>query len=103
MPDMDGIDAATRLYQEAPVPVILVSAYHDPELVERAMTEWVELPRMTRAEERTVALEAEDHSDLRSARRHMEPRTFAQGLRQFPQGVGGLLGSDGRPDGADQQ
>src|SRR5262249_52367832 len=36
MPDMDGIDAATRIYQEAPVPVILVSAYHDPELITRA-------------------------------------------------------------------
>jgi two-component system, response regulator PdtaR len=36
MPDMDGIDAAARLYREQPVPVILVSAYHDPELVARA-------------------------------------------------------------------
>jgi two-component system, response regulator PdtaR len=36
MPDMDGIDAATRLYEENPVPVILVSAYHDPELIRRA-------------------------------------------------------------------
>ena len=36
MPDMDGIDAATTIYREAPVPVILVSAYHDPELIARA-------------------------------------------------------------------
>jgi response regulator NasT len=36
MPDMDGIDAAVRLYRERPVPVILVSAYHDPDLVARA-------------------------------------------------------------------
>ena len=36
MPDMDGIDAATHLYQEAPVPVILVSAFHEPELIARA-------------------------------------------------------------------
>ena len=36
MPDMDGIDAAVRIYRSAPVPVILVSAYHDPELVNRA-------------------------------------------------------------------
>jgi response regulator NasT len=36
MPDMDGIEAATRLYQERPIPVILVSAYHDPELIRRA-------------------------------------------------------------------
>jgi two-component system, response regulator PdtaR len=36
MPDMDGIDAATQIYRERPVPVILVSAYHDPELIARA-------------------------------------------------------------------
>jgi AmiR/NasT family two-component response regulator len=36
MPEMDGIDAATQIYQERPVPVILVSAYHDAALVERA-------------------------------------------------------------------
>jgi response regulator NasT len=36
MPDMDGIDAAVQIYRERPVPVILVSAYHDPALLERA-------------------------------------------------------------------
>jgi response regulator NasT len=36
MPDMDGIDAATRIYRERPVPVILVSAYHDADLIARA-------------------------------------------------------------------
>ncbi len=36
MPDMDGIDAAIKIYQEEPVPVILVSAYHDPALIQRA-------------------------------------------------------------------
>jgi len=36
MPDMDGIDAATQIYLEKPIPVILVSAYHDPELIARA-------------------------------------------------------------------
>jgi response regulator NasT len=36
MPDIDGIDAATQIYRERPVPVILVSAYHDAALLERA-------------------------------------------------------------------
>ncbi len=36
MPEMDGIDAATALYKETPVPVILVSAFHDEALVQRA-------------------------------------------------------------------
>jgi response regulator NasT len=36
MPDMDGIDAAVALYQQRPVPIILVSAYSEPELIARA-------------------------------------------------------------------
>lgn len=36
MPDMDGIDAAVQIYRHHPIPVILVSAYHDPELIARA-------------------------------------------------------------------
>jgi response regulator NasT len=36
MPDMDGIDAAVELYKDNPIPVILVSAYHDPDLITRA-------------------------------------------------------------------
>jgi response regulator NasT len=36
MPDMDGIDAAVQIYRQAPIPVILVSAYHDPEFIRRA-------------------------------------------------------------------
>jgi two-component system, response regulator PdtaR len=36
MPDMDGIDAALQISRNEPVPVILVSAYDDPQLVTRA-------------------------------------------------------------------
>jgi response regulator NasT len=36
MPDMDGIDAAMQIYRKTAIPVILVSAYHDPELIRRA-------------------------------------------------------------------
>jgi two-component system, response regulator PdtaR len=36
MPGMDGIDAAIEIYREQPIPVILVSAHHDPELIKRA-------------------------------------------------------------------
>ncbi len=35
MPDMDGIDAIVELGRDEPIPAILVSAYHDPELFER--------------------------------------------------------------------
>ena len=36
MPDLDGIEAAVALGRDEPVPVILVSAYHQPQLFERA-------------------------------------------------------------------
>ena len=36
MPDMDGIAAAAAISQGEPIPVILVSAYHRPQLFERA-------------------------------------------------------------------
>ncbi|HMF18889.1 MAG TPA: response regulator [Gemmataceae bacterium] len=36
MPDMDGIDAACHIYGDSPIPVILVSAYHDADLIARA-------------------------------------------------------------------
>jgi response regulator NasT len=36
MPDMDGIEAAEAISRDEPLPVILVSAYHRPQLFERA-------------------------------------------------------------------
>jgi len=36
MPDMDGIEASSEICRERPLPVILVSAFHDAELIERA-------------------------------------------------------------------
>jgi AmiR/NasT family two-component response regulator len=36
MPDMDGLDAAEAIEQERAVPIIIVSAHSDPELLTRA-------------------------------------------------------------------
>src|SRR5262245_37367913 len=41
MPDMDGIDASHEICRQTPVPVILVSAYDDPELLARADAHYV--------------------------------------------------------------
>jgi AmiR/NasT family two-component response regulator len=41
MPDMDGIAASSAICAERPVPVILVSAYHDPQLIDRATSDHV--------------------------------------------------------------
>jgi sigma-B regulation protein RsbU (phosphoserine phosphatase) len=41
MPDMDGIEAARVLNARRRVPVVLVSAYHDPEMVQRAEADYI--------------------------------------------------------------
>jgi len=41
MPEMDGIDAATEIYRQNAIPVILVSAFHDRELIERAQSDHI--------------------------------------------------------------
>jgi response regulator NasT len=41
MPELDGIEACVQICRESCVPVILVSAYHDPALIERAEADHV--------------------------------------------------------------
>ena len=41
MPELDGIEASRQICAQRPVPVILVSAYHDPALIERAAADHV--------------------------------------------------------------
>jgi response regulator NasT len=36
MPGTDGIEATVQICRDRPVPIILVSAYHDPQLIARA-------------------------------------------------------------------
>lgn len=41
MPDMDGLAAAKQVSKDHPTPVIIVSAFHDPEFVQRAQEDYV--------------------------------------------------------------
>lgn len=41
MPIMDGIDAAIEIYRQTAIPVILLSAFHDSELIERAASDHI--------------------------------------------------------------
>lgn len=36
MPEMDGLEAAEEIYRHRPVPIIIVSAYHDEEFIRKA-------------------------------------------------------------------
>jgi CheY-like chemotaxis protein len=37
MPKLDGIDAARRILDERPIPIVMVTAYGEQELVARAV------------------------------------------------------------------
>jgi len=41
MPDMDGIEAVTLVCHDEPIPVILVSGYHDEQLLARANADYI--------------------------------------------------------------
>ena len=41
MPDMDGLEAAETIRKVLPTPVVIVSAFHDQEFIERALKEHV--------------------------------------------------------------
>ncbi len=41
MPDLDGIEAAVQICRCRPVPIVVVSAYHDPTLIERATADHI--------------------------------------------------------------
>ncbi|HYV39661.1 MAG TPA: response regulator [Gemmataceae bacterium] len=36
LPDMDGLEAAAAVYAHEPVPIIVITAFHEPALIERA-------------------------------------------------------------------
>ncbi len=42
MEGLDGIDAASEIYRESPLPVILISAYHDRELMQRVEADFIQ-------------------------------------------------------------
>lgn len=41
MPELDGIESATRCFQHRPVAIIVISAHHDPGLIDRATNDHV--------------------------------------------------------------
>ena len=41
MPDLDGLDAAAQICQIRPTPIVILSAYHDQEFIDRALKEYV--------------------------------------------------------------
>ncbi|NLD45418.1 MAG: response regulator, partial [Chloroflexi bacterium] len=79
LPDMDGIEAAQRIADSAPVPVVILSAYDTPDLLERAaragVGAYLVKPADAREMERAIAVARarfDDISALRNLNRALE-------------------------------
>jgi two-component system, response regulator PdtaR len=75
MPNLDGIEAAQRIYAESPIPIVMLTAFNDRATVEKAVAAGVfgYLVKPFREGDIAPALHAAAarHADLLGARRHL--------------------------------
>lgn len=73
MPKLDGIEATQRIYADNPVPVVVLTAYETPELVERASTAgvgaYLAKPPKARDLERAITIAMARFADMVELRR----------------------------------
>jgi two-component system cell cycle sensor histidine kinase/response regulator CckA len=73
MPNMDGIEATRRIYESCPTPVVMLTAYDRPELVERASAAgagaYLVKPPHVREMERTITIAMARFGDMIELRR----------------------------------
>jgi signal transduction histidine kinase len=73
MPDLDGIEATHRIQEECPTPVIILTAYETPELVERAteagVAAYLIKPPDLRELDRSIGIAIARFQDLMEVRR----------------------------------
>jgi response regulator NasT len=95
MPDMDGIDAAEAIYQDEPIPVILVSAYHRPQLFERARSDhilaYLVKPTKQADLEAAIAIARQRFEQFQALRKEAADQKQALENRKFIERAKGLL------------
>ena len=95
MPDMDGIEAAIQVNQVRPVPVILVSGYHDAELLERARAEhmmaYLIKPIKQADVEAAMSVALARFDEYRQARRQTDELTQALEERKLVERAKGVV------------
>jgi signal transduction histidine kinase len=73
MPDMDGIEAARRIQERCPTPVVVLTAYETPELVEQAaeagVGAYLTKPPIARDVERAITIATARFRDMMELRR----------------------------------
>jgi response regulator NasT len=104
MPELDGIEAARRMHAERPVPIVMLTAFADRPLVERALEAgaFSYLTKPFRATDVVPAIRAAmlRHAELLAARRDLarRPTPVELSLRS-PSGNVYPLRVERRPDG----
>jgi response regulator NasT len=95
MPDMDGIDAAEEISREAPIPVILVSAYHRPQLFERAKGDhilaYLVKPTKQADLEAAIAIAMQRFGQFQALRKESADRGLALEERKIIERAKGLI------------
>jgi len=95
MPDMDGIEAAVQINQVRPVPVILLSGYHDAELLERAKAEhmmaYLIKPIKQADVEAAMSVALARFEEYRQARRQTDELTQALEERKLVERAKGVV------------
>lgn len=95
MPDMDGLDAAMVIYERAPAPVILLTAYCTPELIERAehnhVLGYLMKPTTQAQIEAAIGLAVRRHEEFQSLRKEAADLRQSLADRKLIERAKGLL------------
>ncbi|HTX52437.1 MAG TPA: response regulator [Candidatus Baltobacteraceae bacterium] len=95
MPRLDGVEAARQIMAHRPVPIILVTAHSDPDLIERAMAAgvmgYLMKPVEIKALEAAIALALSRFTDLASLQKDVQGLKETLVFRQQVERAKGVL------------
>ena len=95
MPEVDGLDAATQIRSDAAIPVILVSAYHNADLIERALHDhvlaYLVKPIKTADLEPAIALVMRRFAEFQALQREADTLRQAMEDRKLVERAKGIL------------
>jgi response regulator NasT len=95
LPDMDGLDAAAEIYAIDPIPIIVISAFHDPQLIERAernhVSAYLVKPIKQHDLEPAIAIAMSRFQEFRSMRQEADNLRQALEDRKLIERAKGLL------------
>lgn len=95
MPDMDGLDAAMAIYERSPAPIIILTAFCTPDLIERAehnhILGYLVKPTTQAQIEASIAVAVRRHQELESLRKEAADLRQSLADRKVIERAKGLL------------